>query len=153
MSGTKPIKILLVEDSPSDALLFRQYIAEVEDVTFELHHEKTLAEALAALSIGEFDAVILDLGLPDSNGIETFEKVREQDDSIPIVVLSGMEDRAGSMNAVRHGADSYLVKDSVTSSRIAICILSAMRNRTLGRNSFTRQKQKSERNISPQISP
>jgi two-component system sensor histidine kinase UhpB len=124
-----PLSILLIEDSPTDAMLLNENLQQVIEFAFEMEHADALGTALLRLAEKTYDAIILDLGLPDSTGIKTFERVRAQAENIPIIILSGNNDRSLLTELMNAGADNYLIKDSVDGNRIAIAILSAIRNR------------------------
>jgi signal transduction histidine kinase len=108
------LRILLVEDNPGDARLVRESLADSARV--ELAHCGRLDEALKRLGEQPFDVVILDLSLPDSNGLQTLVRVRTEVPAVPIVVLTGLEDEALGMETVHAGAQDYLVKGEGTSS-------------------------------------
>ena len=103
-------RILLVEDNPGDARLIREMLAEAEGASFEIDWAPQLAAGLEKLSRGEIDLVLLDLGLPDSRGLDTFVKAYAQAPQIPFVVLTGLDDQTLALSAVRKGAQDYLVK-------------------------------------------
>ncbi len=107
----KALRVLLIEDNTDDALLLRHCLAKIPE-QIEIHHCERLAEALEYLANGQadIDAVLMDLGLPDSKGIDTFNRVRGQAPRIPVVILSGMDDEQLAIQAVRAGAQDYLVK-------------------------------------------
>jgi CheY-like chemotaxis protein len=126
----RPITVLMVEDSPFDYELFLDQLDTVETVNFELTRCETLAEALAKLEEdGGFDVVLLDLTLPDSNGLDTFSKVHTCAYDTPIVILTGIEERSLSLNALENGAANYLIKQKVSPDRIAAAIMSALTRR------------------------
>jgi DNA-binding NarL/FixJ family response regulator len=127
-----PLRILLIEDSPTDALLLNAKLQQVTEFVFDLEHVTTLADGVSKLEAGpKFDAVILDLSLPDSFGIETYAKVRSHvSEAVPVIIVSGNDDRAMLNDALKQGADNYLVKDTVDGNRIAVAILSSLRNRS-----------------------
>jgi DNA-binding response OmpR family regulator len=127
--NTKPLSILLIEDSPTDAELLREHLESVTEFSFEMEHVRSLAEGLIESSKRIYDAIILDLGLPDSIGIETFERLKQHNKTIPVLILSGNDDRALLAEAMNKGADNYLIKNSADGNRVAIAILSAIRNR------------------------
>jgi len=114
-----PTRILLVEDNPGDARLIREMLAEAGYGDFEIEAVPRLAPGLARLARGGIDAVLLDLGLPDSQGLETFIKTQAQEPHLPVVVLTGLADEALGLKAVRLGAQDYLVKDKVDGSLLA----------------------------------
>jgi serine phosphatase RsbU (regulator of sigma subunit) len=108
MSG-RPIKVLLVEDNPGDALLLRETLADT-NAAIEWTHDQKLASALNRLDQERFDVVLLDLSLPDSHGIETFHKVRKRAPQAPVVMLTGLDDETTAAEAMSQGAQDYLVK-------------------------------------------
>jgi PAS domain S-box-containing protein len=110
---SKPIKVLLVEDNPGDARLMQLTLAEVTSVQFALTCVDKLHSALDCLAKEPFDAVLLDLSLPDSQGFDTFTKVHEQFPEVPTVVLTGLNDETFALRAVQEGAQDYLVKGQV----------------------------------------
>jgi len=107
------INVLLIEDNPGDARLIRAYLAEAEGLRVALEYAQRLSEGLRLLASTETDAILLDLGLPDSEGIETFLGVHAEAPGVPIVVLSGLEDEELAVKAVHAGAQDYLVKAQV----------------------------------------
>jgi DNA-binding NarL/FixJ family response regulator len=124
-----PLSILLIEDSLTDAMLLSENLKRVTEFDFEMEHAEALETGIQRLAEQTYDAIILDLGLPDSTGIKTFERVKAQAENIPIIILSGNNDRSVLAEVMSAGADNYLIKDSADGNRIAIAILSAIRNR------------------------
>lgn len=108
----KRLKVLLIEDNPGDARLIREYLADETNISLEW--ADSLSKGLKLLQNSEFDALLLDLSLPDSHGITTFEKVKEDFPEIPITVLTGLDDREFALDIVRKGAQDYLIKGQVT---------------------------------------
>ena len=108
------ISVLLVEDNPADARLLREAVREVEGSPIQLTHVDTLGRALTRLDQQQFDLVMLDLSLPDAEGLETLVRTHNRAPSVPIVVLTGLDDEALAVRAVREGAQDYLVKGQVT---------------------------------------
>lgn len=113
------MKILLVEDNPGDTRLIQEMLSEADTVQFEMVHAESLAEALKCLSEDTFDVVLLDLGLPDSQGIDTFNRVYAKVPVLPIVILTGLSDEAFAITAMRHGAQDYLSKNDVESNLLS----------------------------------
>lgn len=115
----KLIKVLLVEDNPGDARLIEQRlrwesipgIADASSIT----HVETLKDGFGRLEEEAYDVVLLDLGLPESTGIETLERLLAHILSIPIVVLTGLDDTETAIEAIQKGAQDYLVKDEISS--------------------------------------
>jgi CheY-like chemotaxis protein len=127
------MKILLVEDNPGDARLIEEMIKEEGTAKFELVHVKSLAEALESLGANSFDSVLLDLGLPDSSGLDTLIRVHNQAPDMPIVVLTGLADEAVSAEALRQGANDYLVKGRVDSNVLVRAMRYATQSKGGGR--------------------
>ncbi len=114
-------KILLVEDNPGDARLIRAALHEnsYPNGKFELVHVDRFSEALRLLKQGLFDLVLLDLMLPDSSGVESVTRVKEVAPSLPIVVMSGLDDEAVAIKTMRCGAQDYLIKGQVDTAMLA----------------------------------
>lgn len=107
------IRVLLIEDNPADARLIQEMLAEVPGLQFQLSGAGRLMEGLAQLADPSIDVVLLDLTLPDAQGLNTFEQLRARARPIPIVVLTGLDDETVAMRALRGGAQDYLVKGQV----------------------------------------
>lgn len=105
-------KILIVEDSPGDARLIVEMLADAHS-GMVAESVGTLAAALDRLGVAEIDVVLLDLGLPDSQGLETFVRLREVAAGVAIIVLTGNSDIALATQAVQEGAQDFLVKGRV----------------------------------------
>ena len=106
----KSINALLIEDNPGDARLIREMLAEGREVPFDLECVEQLSAGLERLSAEDIDVVLLDLSLPDSQGLDTFTRLRDQASRVPIVVLTSLDDQEAGVKAVRKGAQDYLVK-------------------------------------------
>lgn len=113
MSGNPPIKVLLVEDNTGDARLLQVLLNEAQEFQFKLVHVERLGEALSALEEGGISVILLDLSLPDTQGVDTIRKLRSQPSVPPIVVLTGLDDEDVAIKAVEQGAQDYLVKGQV----------------------------------------
>jgi len=109
----RDLKVLLVEDNAADARLVTELLREVAPASLKLTHVGRLAQALRYLSDEGFSAVLLDLSLPDSQGLETFAQAHALAPDAPIVVLTGLRDEGVAARAVREGAQDYLVKGQV----------------------------------------
>ena len=113
------VRVLLVEDNPADIDLIREALVDgALDPAFDgpalgLEQVDRLSAAFERLATGEIDVVLLDLTLPDSHGIDTFVRLERSAPRTPIVVLSGLDDEAMAIRAVREGAQDYLVKGQV----------------------------------------
>ena len=107
------IQVLLIEDNPADVFLLQEVLAGVTSAKFKLTDVERLAEGLKRLDEESFDIVLLDLGLPDNQGLETLVKMRGQAPRVPIVVLTGLTDESLGLRAVQAGAQDYLIKGQV----------------------------------------
>ncbi len=107
------IRVLLVEDNPGDVRLFLELLRETGAGHVKVDHVDRLATALERLSNQAFDVVLLDLSLPDAHGLDTLVRAHAHAPSVPIVVLTGLDDQALAVKAVRAGAQDYLVKGRV----------------------------------------
>ena len=108
----EPLTILLVEDNPEDVLLIREYLHST-GARFELHVSERLGGGIEALARQPFHVVLLDLGLPDSTGLETFARMHLAAGAIPIVVLTALDDEGVGLRAVQAGAEDYLIKGQI----------------------------------------
>lgn len=113
------LRLLLIEDNDGDAHLVEAFLEEGLSVPYKMKRANTLAKGLHLLEQGNFDVVLLDLTLPDSIGLETFSQLHPRANHVPIVVLSGADDEQSALEAVRQGAQDYLVKGSTDSSLLA----------------------------------
>ncbi len=109
----KHVRILLVEDDPDDVWVMRNLLGDRWDGPFELIHVELLSDAVKRCMEDPFDVVLLDLALPDSQGMETFFAVHARAGGVPIVVLSAYDDEQTAIKAVQAGAQDYLVKGQV----------------------------------------
>jgi PAS domain S-box-containing protein len=113
--NAKPTRIILIEDNPGDIRLIREMLAQVEGITYNLETAERLSTGLECLEKEQFDVILLDLGLPDSQGIKTLDKIFAKTPTIPIVVLTGLDDEATANEAVHKGAQDYLLKGDINS--------------------------------------
>ncbi len=107
------IVVLLIEDNHDDAMLFQRYLSKAAKVSYQVRHVDELSKGLDVLNSGGVDVVLLDLGLPDAQGLSAFEKVYENSPEVPIIVLTGHDDDDLAMEAVHKGAQDYLVKGQI----------------------------------------
>ena len=108
-----PITVLLIEDNPGDARLIQAMLAKAGTQRFDVVTAQRLADGLARIEEGGVDLVVLDLSLPDSDGLDTLARVREAAPRMPAVVLTGTDDEELGLEAVQEGAQDYLVKGQV----------------------------------------
>ena len=128
---TKRIKVLLIEDNPSDARLIRESLAEATHSSFDLETAETLASGLKRLSGGGVDAMLLDLALPDSFGFETFIRAKPQAQGVPVIVLTGQDDQSLALKLVQEGAQDFLAKADVSGNNLTRSILHAIERERL----------------------
>jgi PAS domain S-box-containing protein len=109
-AAIRPVRVLVVEDNPGDARLLRAMLKSGTATPFAIEHVDCLGAALEKLRLDGLDILLLDLSLPDSHGIETFEKVYATAPHVPILILTGLDDENTAVRAVNQGAQDFLVK-------------------------------------------
>ena len=117
-TSRRPLSLLLVEDDRGDALLVEELIADA-NADIEMVWAQSMADAERALGVARPDCVLLDLNLPDANGISALDRIAKRDDKVPIVVLTGLTDEHFGVSAVASGAQDYLVKGRVEPEMLA----------------------------------
>jgi two-component system cell cycle sensor histidine kinase/response regulator CckA len=123
-------RILLIEDNKGDARLIHEMLKEATKIRPSLTTVPTLEQGLEAAGAGIFDIILLDLSLPASRGLETFKRVKNSVDYIPIIVLTGNTDESQGIEAVHNGAQDYLIKGQVDTHLLVRAIQYAVeRNR------------------------
>jgi PAS domain S-box-containing protein len=137
------VRILIVEDTPEDALLLQTLLESARNRRYRTEQVGSLAGAVKRLGAGGVDAVILDLTLPDSSGLETFEKVQKQFPTVPILVLTASQNEAMADLAIRHGAQDYLLKDRVDSALVSRAVRYAI-ERKRGENALRKSEERFE---------
>jgi DNA-binding response OmpR family regulator len=108
-TGGLTVRVLLIEDNRADAEMLRVMLSE-DDTRFVLANAVYLKDALRLLKEDSYDIIVLDLNLPDSEGPGTFDAVRAQNPSTPIIILTGLADKQFGLESVKKGAQDYLVK-------------------------------------------
>jgi signal transduction histidine kinase len=126
MSGNRTITILLVEDNPGDVDLIKIMLSEVEDFAFEVENIDRLARAISSLRVRSIDVVLLDLLLPDSQGLDSLLAIHSEIPTVPIVVLTIFDNEEMGIKAVQAGAQDYLIKDRVEPRSLVRSLLYAM---------------------------
>lgn len=124
-------ELLLIEDNRADARLVKEYLSEVDGNGLSVRWEERLGSGLDVLRNGGTDCVLLDLGLPDSEGVEAVGRVVEMADAAPVVVLTGLDDEKTAVRAVQSGADDYLRKDEMTPTALHRAVRYARERRRL----------------------
>jgi two-component sensor histidine kinase len=111
--SSEPLQILLVEDNAGDVRLLREMFSTERPDSYKITHMQRLGSAIDHLSRGGVDIVLLDLGLPDGNGMDPVRQVRKLAPEVPLIVLTGNDDDAMVAEAMREGAQDYLVKGQI----------------------------------------
>jgi signal transduction histidine kinase len=109
----EPFNLLLIEGNPGDARLIWEMLAQVRGSRFNLECCNRLSAGLERLAEGRVDVLLLNLSLPDSQGLDTFLRAHAQAPEVPIMVLTGLDDEALAIKAVQDGAQDYLVKEQM----------------------------------------
>ena len=110
----RALNVLLIEDNPGDAHLIKRLLTKSSSTKHVLDAVNRLSAGIERCDQGSFDVVLLDLGLPDSQGFATVETMRAAVPHVPIIVLTGLDDLELAVHAVREGAQDYLVKGAAT---------------------------------------
>jgi len=121
--------VLLIEDNPGDARLVQEMLADAEGDSYRVHTAASLVAALDALAHERFDVALVDLSLPDSNGLETLLTVQRHAPSLPMVALTGLRSESMALAAVKQGAQDYLVKGTLTTESLVRALQYAMMRR------------------------
>jgi len=109
----KPLQVLLVEDNAGDARLLREMFSKERPDSFELTHLTRMSEAVIHLAHGGVDVVLLDMGLPDEHGLDTVRRSLAAAPGVPVIVLTGLEDELLAAQAMKEGAQDYLIKGQI----------------------------------------
>ncbi len=134
MMNKKPISVLLIEDNPRDAEIIENQLLVAQEFgapDFMLTHVRYLTEGFAHLQSNSVDVILLDLNLPDVSGLDTFATIHSHTPQTPVVVLSGMLDENLAVQAVRAGAQDYLLKDDVNSGLLTRALQYAIERKQL----------------------
>ncbi|KAF5040591.1 Response regulator receiver domain protein [anaerobic digester metagenome] len=110
--ASSPVLLLVIEDNPADLRLLQELVREVAPGSFEIHSVRRLADGIAALRSRSYPVVLLDLSLPDGQGLSTIDAVRAVAPETPLIVLSGMLDEELVAGAHERGAVASFVKGS-----------------------------------------
>ncbi|HLX12271.1 MAG TPA: PAS domain S-box protein, partial [Bacteroidota bacterium] len=114
MEPLLPHRVLVVEDNPGDLRLLQETLRQsASGDQFEITPAELLSKALEALAKASFNLILLDLGLPDSSGVDTFLKIHSMFPSTAVIVLTGLDDRSSALKVVKEGAQDYIVKGNL----------------------------------------
>ena len=119
----KTVRILLVEDNAGDARLLREMLNEPASCKYDLKHHESMEKAVTHLVANPVDIVLLDLGLPDAQGLGAVRRARAAVPRVPLVVLTGLDDESLAAQALQEGAQDYL---KAKSRRAGFCEPCAM---------------------------
>jgi len=133
-------KVLLVEDSRTEAAMFREMLFAARGSGYQLETVGSLSEGLERISLEKYDVAVIDLGLPDSMGLSTYESVRSASPGLPVIILSGLDDESVALEALRKGAQDYLVKGRIDANMLSQSIRYAIERKCL-----EQEKKESER--------
>jgi len=150
--GNKPLTILVVEDNPGDLFLLEEFLRSTDLVIGEVKNAANLGEARQLLGTTRIDLVFLDLSLPDSFGMDSYNGIRSYTQRIPVILLTGLSDTKLAMQALVMGAQDYLVKgefDEQLLSRAIRYSLERMRNLLYLRESEERYRELFNNNPMP----
>jgi DNA-binding response OmpR family regulator len=131
MNSDDHIKVFLIEDNDDDAELIRRFLTVGQSRHIDVEVADRLSSALERLGAGKYDIILSDLGLPDSFGLDTFVKVHSICPDVPIIILTGLDDETGALEAVRRGAQDYLVKSRINSTNLVRVIRYAIERQKL----------------------
>lgn len=137
------LNILLVEDNPGDARLIKEFLAESSTGSTDLDIAERLDEAIQRIEEGNFDLILSDLSLPDSQGTNTLQNLLSAAPETPVVVLTGSNDDALGMKLIQEGAQDFLIKEQVDSDRLTRCINYSI-ERKLAETELQRKKKEIE---------
>ncbi|HYT91196.1 MAG TPA: response regulator, partial [Gemmataceae bacterium] len=141
-----PIRVLLVEDNPGDAALARNALAAPGHVAFSIVHVDRLAAALLHLAADTVDVILLDLRLPDAEGLEALAAVQAQAPATPVVVLTGLADEELAVAALRQGAQDHLQKGQLQPGMLARALRHAIERQRL-EESLRRAREELEQRV------
>lgn len=149
IESVSAIRILLIEDTPSDARLLLEFFQPLTNPIYRLIWVRSLANGLEHLEKERFDLILLDLHLPDSIGTHTFTRIHQQAPTMPIIILSGMDDELLATRMVREGAQDYILKGQDSRTLIKHAVRYAIeRQRLLNELDAARQREQEAREIS-----
>ncbi len=119
MINTSLVKILLIEDNPGDARLVEILLEESDFLDCKIINKQSLTEGIEALNEEDFDIVLLDLTLPDSRGFDTLQRLIQAHPDVNVIVMTGLSDKVLGLNAVKVGAQDFLMKGGFDSDLLA----------------------------------
>ena len=136
------INILLVEDEPGDAFLIEEMLTDHQEVAFQISKAGTLLHAREELKSKVFDVVLLDLGLPDSFGLDSLNEILKMNSVIPILIITGSNDEETGRKSIGLGAQGYISKSKLDSAYLVQTILFSIE-----RNQHVQKIRKNEKEL------
>ncbi len=127
----QPIKVLLIEDNKGDSAIILEMLKKSENAQFELIHTPRLKAGLSLLENEKFDVILLDLGLPDSEGLKSFKVILKKNPTIPTIILTGLANEEIGIKAIKYGAQDYLVKGEFNGKLLVRAIQYAIERKKL----------------------
>jgi len=129
MNNQDTICLLLVEDNPLDVFLFQEVLAKLSDTRVQLIHAERVTEALALLRQHAVDLILTDLNLPDASGREAVQRLVAQASEVPVLALTGQQDKELEAQLLSDGACRVLAKDHLSSSTMADALYNWVRDK------------------------
>jgi len=125
------IQVLLIDDDPDDVLLILEFLAEAGAANIKMANTDRLSNGLKRIAEQEFDVILIDLNLPDSRGLETLKAITEAKPMLPVVVLSCPVDDSTTIEAIKQGAQDFLVKGKISGQVITRVIRYAIERKQI----------------------
>ncbi|MFX1456069.1 MAG: response regulator [Promethearchaeota archaeon] len=119
----KIINILLIEDNSADVRLVKELLKKSRDLNYKLTSHARLSESLKSLNANHYDIILLDLTLPDSERDYTLERILNASKNIPIVILTGLDDKEVALDSLQKGAQDYIIKNELNENLLTRAIL------------------------------
>jgi signal transduction histidine kinase len=115
----QPIRVLLMEDNSRDLLMLRMMLADIKGLPFDISVVDGVAQGLDALAKKKFDIVLLSLAFKESKGIDSLLQIQAKAPQVPVVILAGLEDQAMAFDAVKKGAQDYVIKGKLDANLLS----------------------------------
>jgi diguanylate cyclase (GGDEF)-like protein/PAS domain S-box-containing protein len=132
--------MLLIEDNPGDARLIKEMLQEQSSHKIELKHVECMGDAEKHLAANAIDVILLDLGLPDAQGLDAVRRAHAAARGIPLVVLSGLDDESMAIQAMQEGAQDYLIKGQIEPRELVRALRYAVERKSIQEALFEEQE-------------
>jgi diguanylate cyclase (GGDEF)-like protein/PAS domain S-box-containing protein len=137
----RPIQaVLLIEDNPGDARLIREMFNEQDSKDVELNHVECMGDAEKYLADHAVDIILADLGLPDTQGLEAVRRTHAAAPHVPLVVLSGQDDESTALQALKEGAQDYLIKGQIEPRELLRALRYAVERKSIEETLYTEKE-------------